>query len=251
VLVALNATRTPRARYLSFVVCARKHPSVHASTHALVHERSTIHISTDCQVCFQTRSPWQLASTLGFVLDRESGRFLGLRPSELSALHEILAWGRVAGNNNVLRFFGAQFEEFSDACRAVFAQFKHLLPHGNNRVKVRVTGKDKVKSKEASLGSTLGEGESTGMVVVDYDGHPIRYNQLTVYEDIVARHKSVRFDVQAVSGDGLKWKRANSSLEIDEQTLDDHRDRISSGAQALRQDAFVKVRFCLCVLACV
>ena len=89
------------------------------------------------------------------------------------------------------------------------------------------------------------------MVVVDYDGHPIRYNQLTVYEDIVARHKSVRFDVQVVSGDGLKLKRANSSLEIDEQALDVHRDRISSGAQALRQDAFVKVCFCLCVLACV
>ena len=199
-------------------------------------------------MCFQTRSPWQLASTLGFVLDRESGRFLGLRPSELSALHEILAWGRVPGNNNVLRFFGQTFEDFSDACRALFVQFKHVLPHGNNRVKVRVTGKDKIKAKETSLGSTLGE-ESTGMVVVDYDGHPIRYNQLTVYEDIVARHKSVRFDVQAVSGDGLTWRRASSSLDIDEQTLDDHRDRISSGAQALRQDAFVKVRTRLFVLA--
>ena len=199
-------------------------------------------------MCFQTRSPWQLASTLGFVLDRESGRFLGLRPSELSAVHEILAWGRVPGNNNVLRFFGQTFEDFSDACRSLFSQFKHVLPHGNNRVKVRVTGKDKIKAKETSLGSTLGE-ESTGMVVVDYDGHPIRYNELTVYEDIVARHKSVRFDVQAVSGDGLTWRRASSSLDIDEQTLDDHRDRISSGAQALRQDAFVKVRTRLFVLA--
>ena len=72
------------------------------------------------------------------------------------------------------------------------------------------------------------------MVVVDYDGHPIRYNQLTVYEDIVARHKSVRFDVQAVSGDGLKWKRANSSLEIDEQTLHDLVDPRDLAAHRLR-----------------
>ena len=32
----------------------------------------------------------------------------------------------------------------------------------------------------------------------------------------------------------------SSSLEIDEETLEDHRETISSGARALRQDAFVK-----------
>ena len=92
----------------------------------------------------------------------------------------------------MLRFFGQTFEDFSDACRTLVAKFKNVLPTGNNRVRVRVTGKDKVNAKEASLGSTLGE-ESTGMVIIDYDGHPIRFNQLTVYEDIVAKHKSVRW----------------------------------------------------------
>ena len=140
---------------------------------------------------FQTRSPWQLASTLGFVLDRQSGQFLGLKPKELEALHEILAWGREPGNNSVLRFFGQTFEDFSDACRTLVAKFKHVLPTGNNRVRVRVTGRDKINAKDSSLGNTLGE-ESTGMVIIDYDGHPIRFNQLTVYEDIVAKHKSVR-----------------------------------------------------------
>ena len=62
---------------------------------------------------------------------------------------------------------------------------------------------------------------------------------LEVYEHIVAKHKSIRFDVQAVS-DGLTWRRASSSLEIDEETLEDHRETISSGARALREDAFVK-----------
>ena len=121
------------------------------------------------QVNFQTRSPWQLASTLGFVLDRgESGHFMGLKPRELAALHECLTWGRQPGNNPVLRFFGTTFEDFSDACRTLAAKWKHLLPTGNNRVKVRMTGKDKVKVKESTLGSTLGE-ESTGMVVMDYE----------------------------------------------------------------------------------
>ena len=51
-------------------------------------------------------------------------------------------------------------------------RLKHVLPDGNNRVKVRVTERGNVKVKENSLGATLGE-ESTGMVVVEYDGHPI------------------------------------------------------------------------------
>ena len=150
------------------------------------------------------------------------------------------------GHNPILRFYGQIFEEFSDACRALFAQFKHVLPKGSNRVKVRMTGKDQLKAKEKELGSTLGD-ESTGMVVVDYDGHPIRFNMLEVYEHIVAKHKSVRFDVQAV-GDGFTWRKARSSLEIDEETLDDHRETISSGARALREDAFVKAAYALLFL---
>ena len=162
----------------------------------------------------------------------------------------------MGSNNPVLKFFGQSFEEFSNACRALFSQFKHVLPKGSNRVRVRLTGKDKLQAKESDLGSTLGD-ESSGLVVVDYEGHPVRYNQLEVYEQIVARHKSLRFDVQAV-GDGFTWRRTSSSLEIDEDTLEGHRESISSGARALREDAFVKASarrscfvlvFCFCVYA--
>ena len=102
---------------------------------------------------------------------------MGLRQNELRALHECLAWGREPGNNPVLRFFGQTFEDFSDACRTLAAKFKHVLPKGSNRVKVRVTGKDRVKPKESSLGATLGD-ESTGLVVVDYDGHCVDLDAL-------------------------------------------------------------------------
>ena len=86
---------------------------------------------------------------------------MGLRPEEMRALHEILHWGRVPGNNPILRFYGQTFEDFSNALRALFAQFKHVLPKGSNRVKVRMTGKDQLKPKEKELGTTLGD-ESTG-----------------------------------------------------------------------------------------
>ena len=103
-----------------------------------------------------------------FLLDRgETGKFMGLRPKELAALHETLTWGREPGNNPVLRFFGSMFEDFNDACRTLAAKWKHLLPTGKNRVKERMTGQDKVKVKETTLGSTMGE-ESTGLLLFLY-----------------------------------------------------------------------------------
>ena len=77
---------------------------------------------------------------------------MGLRPRELAAFHEILAWGREPNSNPVLRFFGSTIEDVADAYRTLAAEWKHLLPSGNNRAKVRMTGKDKVKVKESALG---------------------------------------------------------------------------------------------------
>ena len=42
-------------------------------------------------------------------------------------------------------------------------------------------------------------------------------------------------------GDGFTWRRAASSLRLNEDTLDDQmRDRIASGVRTLKEDAFVK-----------
>ena len=50
-----------------------------------------------------------------------------------------------------------------------------------------------------------------------------------------------RFDVESV-GDGFTWRKQNSSVKVDEDTLDDRmRERITAGAQNVRADAFVKV----------
>ena len=54
-------------------------------------------------------------------------------------------------------------------------------------------------------------------------------------------------------GDGFTWRRAASSLELDEDTLDDQmRDRIASGVRTLKEDAFVKAGvLARCKLVCV
>ena len=118
-------------------------------------------------IFFQKRSPLQLASTLGFVLQKQSGKFMGLRPQELNSLHEILCWGMQRGNNNILAWFGNTLEDFTNSCRSLLGQkFTHVLPKGSNLVKIRVSAKQKLKAKEGTLGQTLGD-EPSGMVVVD------------------------------------------------------------------------------------
>lgn len=46
------------------------------------------------EVNFRRRHPLQLASTLGFILNKRSGYFPGLAPEEKEALHECLTWLR-------------------------------------------------------------------------------------------------------------------------------------------------------------
>jgi len=45
-------------------------------------------------VVWRRRAPLQLASTLGFVLGRRSGKHMHLTPEETSAVHECLSWAR-------------------------------------------------------------------------------------------------------------------------------------------------------------
>ncbi len=57
------------------------------------------------EVNFRRRAPLQLASTLGFVLSKQDGKFMRLKNEELDALHNCLTWLRVPGNNP-LNFYG-------------------------------------------------------------------------------------------------------------------------------------------------
>ena len=108
-------------------------------------------------VFFSKRAPLQVASTLGFVLNKQDGSFMKLTPEELDALHECITWGRIPGNNRILYHFGNEIDQFTSACRQMMGKFKSILPTGNAKARIRASAKPTVTPKEDVLGSTLGE----------------------------------------------------------------------------------------------
>ena len=189
------------------------------------------------EVNYRRRAPLQLASTLGFILNQNSGKFLGLTPAEANAVHECLNWGRQGNNNRILQFFGTNFEAFTAACAKLKEKIESVVPQGNRRARIRASNRESRYPKECEIGETLGE-EVSGMVVVDMGGHPLKYDCLTVLESIVAKqHCRVEIDVPREEGRG--WRRTNSSF--DTQELDDKcRDDLAVGARYLLEETWVK-----------
>ncbi len=52
---------------------------------------------------FSRRAAWQLASTMGFIVKKNSGSFLRLKPGERRALHECMVWGTQRGHCHLTR----------------------------------------------------------------------------------------------------------------------------------------------------
>ena len=141
------------------------------------------------EVNFRRRAPLQLASTLGFILNKRSGKFMGLTPEEKKALHECLTWLRQPGNNS-LCFYGDELENFDAACKKLMERIKHMLPEGSARARIRATTRVSRKLEDGSIGETLGD-EARGMAVVDFDGHPQKFDQLQIMSDVVAKDINV------------------------------------------------------------
>ena len=120
------------------------------------------------EVNFRRRAPLQLASTLGFILNNRSGKFLGLTPDEQSALHECLTWLRQPGNNK-LCFYGDELEHFDKACKRLMQRIKQIIPDGCPRARIRATTRVSRKLPDGHIADTMGD-EARGMVVVDFDG---------------------------------------------------------------------------------
>ena len=126
-------------------------------------------------VHFSRRAAWQLASTMGFIVRKNSGSFLGLKPKERLALHEILCWSTRPGNNPVLKLFGEELQAFDSGCREIMHQFGEALPQGSLRARIRATNaRETLQTQEAELSTALGD-EATGFVMIDLQGHPIKY----------------------------------------------------------------------------
>lgn len=108
-----------------------------------------------------------MASTLGFVLNKQDGSFMNLTSDELDALHECITWGRIAGNNKILYHWGNEIDQFSSACGQMMGKFQNILPTGNVRARIRASARPSLTPKgEDVLGSTLGD-EGIGWACAD------------------------------------------------------------------------------------
>ena len=158
------------------------------------------HISGD--VFFSRRAAWQVASTMGFVLNKNTGSFLGLTQEEFwfprtylracnvlmnellfvfveeeSGLHEVLTWGAQSGHNEILRWYGPDLASFDDSCRRLMCTFNSTLPESSLKARIRYTTRECKNLRSGSIDETLGD-EAEGFVMIDFQGHPIRYDQL-------------------------------------------------------------------------
>ena len=77
------------------------------------------------------------------------------------------------------------------------------------------------------------------MVVVDFDGHPQKFDQLQIMSDVVAKDINV-FKVDCPrEGTRRGWKRTHS--EIDTQELGDKwRDEMAAGSKYIIEETWVK-----------
>ena len=136
------------------------------------------------------------------------------------------------------QFFGNPMERFDAACRKLGDRIKAVLPQGSLRARIRATSREIRHTRDGTLAETLGE-ESIGLVVVDPDGHPLKYNQMEVLESIVAK-QSVRIEVDVPGKDHRGWSRASCSFEVDAQPdLDDAwKADLADGARYMQQETW-------------
>ena len=124
------------------------------------------------------------------------------------------------------------------------AAFRTHLPEGSLKTRIRATTRESKKASDGHLGDQLGE-ESTGMVTIDFQGHPLQYDKHQVYHDIVAQHTHCRLDLEA-QGDRGGWRRASSINTEDEPQLDDNfRSDLRQGVRHLQTGTYVIASECI------
>ena len=74
--------------------------------------------------------------------------------------------------------------------------------------------------------------------MIDFQGHPIRYDQLGVYDEIIAEERCVKLDLQIEMPDSRGSWQSLASTEFNEDSLS-WRSGLRAGARQL-QDLHVK-----------
>ena len=160
---------------------------------------------------------------------------MGLTPGETDAIHEVLSWLR-AGNNQILAFFSTNYEAFQQACSELMGRFRTVIPEGCLRARIRATNRESRENKEGTLADTLGD-EHTGVVVVDAAGHPLKYDALTIFENVVAKQTS-RLELEIPGPGGKGWQATGNIIDTqDDPVLNDawKRDLAKGSAHILEE----------------
>ena len=76
------------------------------------------------------------------------------------------------------------------------------------------------------------------IVIIDFQGHPIRFDQLGVYDEVIAQERCMRLDLQVQTQDSRGAWRHVASTELGEESLH-WRSGLKAGAKQL-QDLQVK-----------
>ena len=88
------------------------------------------------------------------------------------------------------------------------SEFKGCIPEGSLQARIRATKRETTTPERAGediIGSTLAD-EAIGMCIIDPSGHPMKYDDLTVLENVVAsQHVRIELDVPGPGGKG--WRR--------------------------------------------
>ena len=72
------------------------------------------------------------------------------------------------------------------------------------------------------------------IVIIDFQGHPIRYDQLGVYDEVIAQERCMRLDLQVQTKDSRGAWRHLASTELGADSLE-WRSGLSAGAKQLQE----------------
>ena len=185
------------------------------------------------------RGPGQLASTMGFVVNKHGGKFMHISAEETRAVHECINWLRTPGNNAVLRLFGTAHEKLVGAFGTLKEALRKIIPEGHHRARVRLDKRETTRPREVDLGSTL-EKERTGLVVIDQAGLPMTYQGIEMLSAAVAKQDVIiGADVPCPTGKG--WERAPGAMTLDENPdlTEQWKEDLVTGANVVMEETFV------------
>ncbi len=133
---------------------------------------------------------------------------------------------------------GEELEHFDRACKMLMDRIRGIIPEGSTRARIRCTNRVTINPHDGRLADTLGD-EARGMLVVDLDGHPHKYDHLEVMSNIIAKEVNIlKVDVPEQQT-GRGWQRTDT--EISTQELGESwREEVSSGAKYVLRETKVK-----------